>query len=252
MGIRDSAPTRRTFLMGNGAAFRVWPWRLIYVNPLTVIISNTKVLCSLFLKYNFSFQAIISLFFLCRLLIMFITSAGTTITSYFIPSTVGVVLFMTGLGFLLSLNLNDMGFFFKHSVTGHRVGTKSKALPSGSEKQFTWKECLFYIILLVLALIETSLLHRFAGSSQISENSPQAVVGYVLMILLVILWVLREIQSVCIFGIFQNPFYPKDVQTVTLFLEKQTRFMKIGVIRRILLNLGKKMKSANFVFWLEY
>ncbi|XP_032965068.1 pecanex-like protein 4 isoform X2 [Rhinolophus ferrumequinum] len=40
-----------------------------------------------------------------RLLIMFIVSVGTAITSYFIPSTVGVVLFMTGLGFLLSLNL---------------------------------------------------------------------------------------------------------------------------------------------------
>ncbi|XP_037688527.1 pecanex-like protein 4 isoform X2 [Choloepus didactylus] len=40
-----------------------------------------------------------------RLLVMFIISAGTSFTSYFIPSTVGVVLFMTGLGFLLSLNL---------------------------------------------------------------------------------------------------------------------------------------------------
>lgn len=179
---------------------------------------------------------------------MFIISAGTAVTSYFIPSTVGVVLFMTALGFLLSLNLSDMGFFFKHSATGHRVGTKSKALPNGLEKQFTWKECLFYIIILVLALIETSLLHHFAGFPQISKNSPQAIVGYILMILLIILWLLREIQSVCIFGIFQNPFYPKNVQTVTLFLEKQRRLMKIGVIRRILLNLGKKIKSTNFVF----
>ncbi|KAM9645512.1 pecanex-like protein 4 isoform 2-T5 [Trichechus inunguis] len=40
-----------------------------------------------------------------RLLAMFIISAGAAVTSYFIPSTVGVVLFMTGLGFLLSLNL---------------------------------------------------------------------------------------------------------------------------------------------------
>ncbi|XP_042799331.1 pecanex-like protein 4 isoform X1 [Panthera leo] len=182
-----------------------------------------------------------------RLLIMFIISAGTAVTSYFIPSTVGVVLFMTALGFLLSLNLSDMGFFFKHSATGHRVGTKSKALPNGSEKQFTWKECLFYIIILVLALIETSLLHHFAGFPQISKNSPQAIVGYILMILLIILWLLREIQSVCIFGIFQNPFYPKNVQTVTLFLEKQRRLMKIGVIRRILLNLVSPFAMIAFL-----
>ncbi|XP_046503589.1 pecanex-like protein 4 isoform X3 [Equus quagga] len=182
-----------------------------------------------------------------RLLMMFIVSAGTAVTSYFIPNTLGVVLFMTGLGFLLSLNLSEMGFVFKHSVTRHRVGTKSKALPSGSKKQFTWKECLFYIVVLVLALLETSLLHHFAGFSQISKNSPQAIVGYVLMILLTLLWLLREIQSVYIFGIFRNPFYPKDVQAVTLFLEKQTRLLKIGVVRRILLNLVSPFAMIAFL-----
>ncbi|XP_074183509.1 pecanex-like protein 4 isoform X2 [Rhinolophus sinicus] len=182
-----------------------------------------------------------------RLLIMFIVSAGTAITSYFIPSSVGVVLFMTGLGFLLSLNLSEMGFVFKRSVTRHRVGTKSKALPSGSEKQLTWKECLFYIMILVLALLESILLHHFACCSQISKNSPQAIVGYILMVLLITLWILREIQSVYIFGIFRNPFYPKDVQTVTLFLEKQARLMKIGVVRRILLNLVSPFAMIAFL-----
>ncbi|KAF6352037.1 pecanex 4 [Rhinolophus ferrumequinum] len=182
-----------------------------------------------------------------RLLIMFIVSVGTAITSYFIPSTVGVVLFMTGLGFLLSLNLSEMGFIFKCSITRHRVGTKSKALPSGSEKQLTWKECLFYIMILVLALLESILLHHFACCSQISKNSPQAIVGYILMVLLITLWILREIQSVYIFGIFRNPFYPKDVQTVTLFLEKQARLMKIGVVRRILLNLVSPFAMIAFL-----
>ncbi|KAM5241613.1 pecanex-like protein 4 isoform 2-T5 [Hipposideros larvatus] len=181
------------------------------------------------------------------LLIMFIVSAGTAITSYFIPSTIGVVLFMTGLGFLLSLNLSEMGFVFKHSVTRHRVGTKSKALPSGSEKQLTWKECLFYIMILVLALLESALLHHFACCSQISKNSPQAIVGYILMVLLTTLWILREIQSVYIFGIFRNPFYPKDVQTVTLFLEKQAKLVKIGVVRRILLNLVSPFAMIAFL-----
>lgn len=182
-----------------------------------------------------------------RLLIMFIVSAGTAITSYFIPSTVGVVLFMTGLGFLLSLNLSEMGFVFKRSVTRHKVGTKSKASPSGSEKQLTWKECLFYIMILVLALLESILLHHFACCSQISKNSPQVIVGYILMVLLITLWILREIQSVYIFGIFRNPFYPKDVQTVTLFLEKQARLMKIGVVRRILLNLVSPFAMIAFL-----
>ncbi|XP_033043746.1 pecanex-like protein 4 isoform X2 [Trachypithecus francoisi] len=173
-----------------------------------------------------------------RLLVMFIMSAGTAITSYFIPSTVGVVLFMTGFGFLLSLNLSDVG---------HKIGTKSKNLPSGPEKHFSWKECLFYIIILVFALLETGLLHHFAGFSQISKGSSQAIVGYGLMILLIILWILREIQSVYIIGIFRNPFYPKDVQTVTVFFEKQTRLLKIGIVRRILLTLVSPFAMIAFL-----
>ncbi|XP_076978588.1 pecanex-like protein 4 isoform X2 [Tamandua tetradactyla] len=172
-----------------------------------------------------------------RLLVMSILSAGAAIASYFIPSTVGVALFMTGIGFLLSLNLREMAFDFRRSVTRHRVETKSNALPSGSEKQFSWKEFLFYVGILVLALLEVSLLHHFASFSPVSKSSPQAIVGYILMMLLIILWMLREIQSVYIFGIIRNPFYPKDVQTLTVFLEKQTRLMKIGVVRRILLTL---------------
>ncbi|XP_012641133.2 pecanex-like protein 4 isoform X1 [Microcebus murinus] len=182
-----------------------------------------------------------------RLLVMFIISAGTAITSYFIPSTVGAVLFMTGLGFLLSLNLSDMCFVFKHSVTRHRMGAKSKPLPSCSKKQFTWKECLFYIIILVLALLETSLLHHFAGFSQISKSSSQVIFGYILVILLIILWILREIQSVYIIGIFRNPFYPRDVHPMAIFLEKQTRLMKIGIARRILLTLVSPFAMIAFL-----
>ncbi|XP_064279045.1 pecanex-like protein 4 isoform X4 [Passer domesticus] len=47
----------------------------------------------------------------------------------------------------------------------------------------------------------------------------------------------REIQRVYLFGIFRNPFYPKDVRTVAVFMEKQRRLMKVGVVRRILLTL---------------
>ncbi|XP_047398309.1 pecanex-like protein 4 isoform X5 [Sciurus carolinensis] len=182
-----------------------------------------------------------------RLLVMFIISTGTAIISYCIPSTIGVVLFMTGLGLLLSLNLSDISFVFKHSIMKYREGNKSETLPSGSEKQFMWKECLLYVIVLVLALLETSLLHQFAGFSQISKSSSQDIVGYILMILLIISWILKEIQSIYIFGIFRNPFYPKDVQTLTVFLEKQSKLLKIGVVRRILLTLVSPFAMIAFL-----
>ncbi|XP_034623140.1 pecanex-like protein 4 [Trachemys scripta elegans] len=180
-----------------------------------------------------------------RLLVMFLISAGTAIASYFIPSTVGVVLFMTGFGFILSLNLSEIGLAFKHTMISHLASNKSKS--SGPRIHFVWREFFFYLTVLTLALIEASLLHHFAGFSAFSKASPQAIVSYILIILLIVLWLLREIQGVYLFGIFRNPFYPKDVRTVTVFMETQRRLMKIGVVRRILLTLVSPFAMIAFL-----
>lgn len=173
---------------------------------------------------------------------MFVVSAGTAVASYFIPSSLGVALFLTGLGFLLSLNLGSVGFALIRSANRRQAEGKPQTLPSSSKKHIMWKECLFCVVVLALALLETGLLHHFVSFSQIAKGRSQTIVGYVLMVLLIILWILREIQGVYIFGIFRNPFYPKDVHAVSAFLEKQTRLMTIGVVRRILLTLGRKVK----------
>ncbi|XP_020842141.1 pecanex-like protein 4 isoform X1 [Phascolarctos cinereus] len=182
-----------------------------------------------------------------RLLVMFLVSAGTAIASYFIPSTVGVVLFMTGFGFLLSLNLSVIGHSVLEGKIRRKTPAKSKTLRNCSKKQFGWRECLFYFILLVLALIETSLLHIFAAFSAFSKTSPQTIISYILMVLFIVTWLLREIQSVYVFGIFRNPFYTKDTRTVTVFLEKQTRLVKVGVVRRILLTLVSPFAMIAFL-----
>ncbi|XP_005399243.1 PREDICTED: pecanex-like protein 4 isoform X2 [Chinchilla lanigera] len=172
-----------------------------------------------------------------RLLVMFIISAGTAVASYFIPSTVGVVLFMTGLGFLLSLNLSDVSFVFKHSMSRNRAGREAQTSCRASARRFPWQEFLQHVTVLALALLEASLLHHFVGFSQTSKSSSQAIVGCILVMLLIALWILREIQSIYILGIFRNPFYPKDVRSVTVFLGKQAKLLKVGVVRRILLTL---------------
>ncbi|KAM8807238.1 pecanex-like protein 4 [Eudromia elegans] len=172
-----------------------------------------------------------------KLLVMFLISAGTAIASYFIPSTLGVILFMTGCGFILSLNLSEIGFAFKHTLIGHLASSKSKNIHRGLRMQFGWREFIFYLTVLTFALLEASLLHHFAGFSSFSKGSPQAIASYILMLLLIIMWILREIQRVYLCGVFRNPFYPKDIRTVTVFMEKQRRLMKVGVVRRILLTL---------------
>uniref|UniRef100_A0A8C9FU39 Pecanex-like protein n=1 Tax=Pavo cristatus TaxID=9049 RepID=A0A8C9FU39_PAVCR len=181
-----------------------------------------------------------------KLLVMFLISAGTAIASYFIPSTLGVILFMTGFGFILSLNLSEIGFAFKHTMSSRLASSNSKAMHSGLRTQLGWRELIFYLTVLTLALTEASLLHQFAGFSSFSKAGPQAVVSYILLVLLVTMWILREIQRVYLFGTFRNPFYPKDIRTVAVFMEKQRRLMKVGVVRRILLTLGRNTHCLLF------
>ncbi|NWR04846.1 PCX4 protein, partial [Paradoxornis webbianus] len=182
-----------------------------------------------------------------KLLVMFLISAGTAIASYFIPSPLGVILFMTGFGFILSLNLSEIGFAFKHTMVSHLGPSKSKNTHRGLRIQFGWREFIFYVTVLAFALTEASLLHQFAGSSSFSPASPQAIASYILILLLVTLWILREIQRVYLFGVFRNPFYPKDVRTVDVFMEKQRRLMKVGVVRRILLTLASPFAMIAFL-----
>ncbi|NXM65974.1 PCX4 protein, partial [Serilophus lunatus] len=182
-----------------------------------------------------------------KLLVMFLISAGTAIASYFIPSPLGVILFMTGFGFILSLNLSEIGFAFKHTLTSHLASSKAKNMHRGLRIQFGWREFIFYLTVLTFALTEASLLHRFAGSSSFSQGSPQAIASYILILLLIIMWILREIQRVYLFGVFRNPLYPKDVRTVTVFMEKQRRLMKVGVVRRILLTLVSPFAMIAFL-----
>ncbi|NXQ55169.1 PCX4 protein, partial [Anthoscopus minutus] len=182
-----------------------------------------------------------------KLLVMFLISAGTAIASYFIPSPLGVILFMTGFGFILSLNLSEIGFAFKHTMISHLASSKSKNTHRGLRIQFGWREFIFYVTVLTFALTEASLLHQFAGSSSFSQATPQAIASYILILLLVITWILREIQRVYLFGVFRNPFYPKDVRTVAVFMEKQRRLMKVGVVRRILLTLVSPFAMIAFL-----
>ncbi|NXO23573.1 PCX4 protein, partial [Cisticola juncidis] len=182
-----------------------------------------------------------------KLLVMFLISAGTAIASYFIPSPLGVILFMTGFGFILSLNLSEIGLAFKHTMISHSGSSKSKNTHRGLRTQFGWREFIFYVTVLTFALTEVSLLHQFVGSSSFSQASPQAIASYILILLLGMMWILREIQGVYLFGAFRNPFYPKDVRTVDVFMEKQRRLMKVGVVRRILLTLVSPFAMIAFL-----
>lgn len=168
-----------------------------------------------------------------RLLVMFVISLGVTISAYFIPNSIVLVLFIAGLGFILSLNLTEIGIVLKHHLKKHKKST------SNCDTVFwkmTWKEPVMYCIILVLVLLESSLLHHYCYST-FSLQSPQAIVGYCLIILLAFLWILKEIQGAYILGIVRNPFFQNDIRMLNVFMKKQSRLQKAALVRRILLML---------------
>ncbi|XP_018418074.1 PREDICTED: pecanex-like protein 4 [Nanorana parkeri] len=175
-----------------------------------------------------------------RLLITFIISAGVTISSYFIPNSIGVVLFISGLGFLLSLNLTEMAIVLL-SKSG-----RCARISDGFHWKMTWKEPLFYCVILTLVLIESSLLHRFCYST-FSFQSPQAIVSYCLIVLLVFLWILKEIQGAYVLGIIRNPFFQNDIRMLNVFMKKQSRLQKAAHVRSILLTLVSPLMMAAYL-----
>ncbi|XP_039588943.1 pecanex-like protein 4 isoform X2 [Passer montanus] len=252
-------PNRITLLysnIGGTVVIFVFGWVTICIGEYSLIINTAAETATFQALDTYEITALMRPFYIFvfiavdlahRLLVMFLISAGTAIASYFIPSPLGVILFMTGFGFILSLNLSEIGFAFKHTMISHLASSKSKNAHRGLRIQFGWREFIFYVTVLTFALTEAGLLHQFAGSSSFSQGSPQAIASYILILLLVMMWILREIQRVYLFGVFRNPFYPKDVRTVAVFMEKQRRLMKVGVVRRILLTLVSPFAMIAFL-----
>lgn len=185
-----------------------------------------------------------------RLLLMFGVSAGVAVCSHFIPSTLGVVLFSVIAGFLLSLDLSQVGTLCTRprgafGERGFRKGG-SPTPPPRPPSSFGWTlscgETFLYLTLLLMAVTEAGLLHHFLGSvhSQSLVTGPQAPVSYLLLVLFCLCWVLREIQGAYVLGgVFLNPLYPKGLSSVATFKQRNRGLYAAAAIRRVLLYFGE-------------
>nr|XP_056706212.1 pecanex-like protein 4 [Euleptes europaea] len=182
-----------------------------------------------------------------RLLGMVLLSVGTAFTAYFIPSSLGLVVFMTGCRFALSLDLTQIGFAIKDLVTSSFTIKQFKDLTAWCCRQFRWREILFHLSVFLLALVEASLLHSAQGDQAFSTTSLQAVMSYILVGLLLGTWVLQEIQAIYIFGIVRNPFYPTDITIVNRFAEKNKGFSRIGAFRKMLTTIVSPLAMIAFL-----
>lgn len=182
---------------------------------------------------------------------MFGVSAGVAVCNYFIPSTLGVVLFSISMGFLLSLDLSQVGTLCRgpRAAFGDRGFRKGGSPPPPSS--FGWtlgcREVLLYLSLLLVAMTEAGLLHHFLGSAQSQSlvTGPQAPVSYLLLILFCLCWALREIQGAYVFGgVFLNPLYPKGMSSVQTFKQRNRGLYTAAAIRRVLLYLGELVRIS--------
>ncbi|XP_026196017.1 pecanex-like protein 4 isoform X2 [Anabas testudineus] len=179
-----------------------------------------------------------------RLLLMFGASTGVAVCNFFIPSTLGVVLFSISTGFLLSLDLSQVGTLCRspRAVPGDHGFRRGGSPPPPSS--FGWnlgcRELLLYLSLLLVAMVEAGLLHHFLGSAQSQSlvMGPQAPVSYLLLALFCLCWALREIQGAYIFGgMFLNPLYPKGMSSVQTFKQRDRALYTAAAIRRVLVYL---------------
>lgn len=185
-----------------------------------------------------------------RLLLMFGVSAGVAVCNYFIPSTLGVVLLSTAMGFLLSLDLSQVGTLCRgsRSAFGDREllrGGPSPPPPTSFGWNLGCREVLLYLSLLLVAMAEAGVLHHFIGSAQSRSliTGPQAPVSYLLLILFCLCWALREIQGAYVFGgVFLNPLYPKGMSNVHIFKQRNRGLYIAAAIRRVLIYLGEVLR----------
>lgn len=179
---------------------------------------------------------------------MFGLSASVAVCNYFIPSALGVVLFSISTGFLMSLDLSQVGTLCRSPQAAfrdsecHRRGSPSSPNPNTFGWTLGCREVFVYLSLLVVALTEAGLLQHFLGTidSPSLVTGPQAPVSYLLIVLFCVCWALREVQGPYIFGgMFLNPLYPKGISSVQAFIQKSRGLNTAAAIRRILLSFGK-------------
>ncbi|XP_038584536.1 pecanex-like protein 4 [Micropterus salmoides] len=190
-----------------------------------------------------------------RLLSMFGASACVAVCNYFIPSTLGVVFFSISMGFLMSLDLGQIGTLCRgpRASFGDR-GFRRGGSPPPPPSSFGWnlgcRELLLYLSLLLVAMTEAGLLHHFLGSAQSQSwvMGPQAPVSYLLLVLFCLCWALREIQGAYVFGgVLLNPLYPKGMSSVQTFNQRNRGLYVAAAIRRVLLYLVSPFAMIAFL-----
>ncbi|XP_076841735.1 pecanex-like protein 4 isoform X2 [Brachyhypopomus gauderio] len=182
----------------------------------------------------------------CRLVLMFLTSVSVSISAFFIPSSLGVVLFTVAMGYLLSQDLTQIAVLVRGAPRDPSPDTPSVGLG--------WWALPLSLLLLAGAMTEAGLLHQLCpgpgnlslwadtagawGGWSADTGGSQAMVGWLLIALFVVTRGLGGAQGACVLGgLLLNPLYPRRASDVQAFRTRNGTLRGAGRVRRLLLGL---------------
>ncbi|XP_053357562.1 pecanex-like protein 4 isoform X1 [Clarias gariepinus] len=187
-----------------------------------------------------------------RLVLMFLSSVCVSVSTFFIPSTLGVVLFTVPTGFILSQDLTQIAALLRCR--------RRDTHPNARSLSMGWWSVPLSALVLAAAMTEAALLNQLcpAGGLNVTEGAiqgscdtvpdPQALIGWILVALCVITRVLREIQGACVLGgLVLNPLYPKRLSSVQAFMSSSRGLWVAALVRRALINLVCPLAMVGFL-----
>ncbi|XP_060781122.1 pecanex-like protein 4 isoform X1 [Neoarius graeffei] len=192
----------------------------------------------------------------CRLVLMFLSSVCVSISAFFIPSSLGVVLFTVGMGFVLSQDLTQLAVLSRCRKRDTHPDTHAHSC----SLSLGWWGVPLSALVLTAAMTEAALLHHLCppGGWNVTEGDvqgscdsapdPQALMGWILIALCAVTRVLREIQGVYVLGgLILNPLYPKRLNCVQAFMSSSKGLWVAALVRRVLINLVCPLAMVGFL-----
>lgn len=161
---------------------------------------------------------------------MFIISSLVVVMATFISNSTAILIVSACFGFILSMDI--FGLVLQAWVKINQ-GKTLKPLVT----EWKMREILIFVVMLAITGALAAVSSHFSSDASLKIFD---AFGVLFMVLLVLVKVLGDIQSVSIFfGLLRNPFYPASIESSREFKKRKNILKYIGLLRQVLLCYGE-------------
>ena len=148
----------------------------------------------------------------------------------FIDNSTAIIIIAACFGFILSMDVFGFVVQVRDTISNEKISNHAVT-------QWRLKEIIIFVAMLLLTAAIAGVSSHF--SSDVSAEMFDAF-GFVFVVLLVLLKVLGDVQSVSIFfGLFRNPLYPASIESSGEFKKRKKTLRYVGLLRQTLLFYGE-------------